>query len=33
VLDLATRRPVAWIHTNGWLVRAIRNGPRVRGES
>jgi len=33
VLDLGTRRPVAWIHTNGWLVRAIRSGPRVRGES
>jgi hypothetical protein len=32
VLDLATRRPVAWIHTNGWLDRAIRSGRKVRGE-
>jgi hypothetical protein len=32
VLDLATRRPVAWIHTNGWLAREIRSGRRVRVE-
>ena len=32
VLDLATRSPVAWIHTNGWLARAIRSGRSVRGE-
>ena len=33
VLDLATRKPVAWIHTNGWLAREIRSGRRVRGET
>jgi hypothetical protein len=32
VLDLATRRPVAWIQTNSWLARAIRSGRRARGE-
>jgi hypothetical protein len=32
VLDLATRRPVAWIHTNGWLARAVRGGQGMRRE-
>ena len=32
VLDLATRRPLAWIHTNHWLASAIRSGRSVRGE-
>ena len=32
VLDLATRKPVAWIHTNGWLARAVRGGRGMRGE-
>jgi len=27
VLDLATRRPLAWIHTNRWLANAVRGGP------
>ena len=32
VLDLATRRPLASIHTNGWLARTVRGGRTVRGE-
>ena len=31
VLDLSTGRPVAWIHTNRWLARAIRPGRGTRG--
>ena len=30
VLDLATRRPIAWMHTNAWLARGIRSGRKVR---
>jgi hypothetical protein len=33
VLDLATRRPLAWIHTNRWLALAVRAGRGMRGES
>ncbi len=31
VLDLSTGRPVAWIHTNRWLARAVRPGRGTRG--
>lgn len=31
VLDLSTGRPVAWIHTNRWLARAVRPGHGMRG--
>ncbi len=31
VLDLATRKPVARIHTNGWLARAVRLDHGTRG--
>jgi hypothetical protein len=32
VLDLATRKPVVWIHTNLWLNRVVRRGRGMRGE-
>jgi hypothetical protein len=31
VLDLATRRPIASIRTNGWLARAVRPDRGTRG--
>jgi hypothetical protein len=31
VLDLSTGRPVARIHTNRWLARAVRPGRGTRG--
>ena len=32
VLDLGTRKPVAWVHTNLWLTHAIRRSRGMRGE-
>ena len=32
VLDLATRRPLGWIHTNRWLARAVQGRREMRGE-
>jgi hypothetical protein len=31
VLDLSTGTPVAWIHTNRWLARAVRPDRGTRG--
>ena len=31
VLDLATRKTVAWIDTNGWLARTLASARRQRG--
>jgi hypothetical protein len=31
VLDLATRKPVASVHTNLWLTRALRGSREIRG--
>jgi hypothetical protein len=32
ILDLATRKPVASVHTNLWLTRALRGSREMRGE-